>query len=178
MAANYNKLWKILIDKGLKRTDLRELAGISTTTLAKLGKNEYVSMEGETLTVKFTDGTEYAATVNKWNDADIILPCGKTVTAVLGQNYFDEFYIIIAEEYFERISCEKEGMMLGENLNILHENNMETLRWTFNILEIAFGNLGDNPEKAGEYFLWSAEEFVQVFRNIMNFVTYYLTFAR
>lgn len=45
MAANYNKLWKILIDKGLKRTDLRELAGISTTTLAKLGKNEYVSME-------------------------------------------------------------------------------------------------------------------------------------
>lgn len=45
MAANYNKLWKMLIDKGLKRTDLRELAGISTTTVAKLGKNEYVSME-------------------------------------------------------------------------------------------------------------------------------------
>lgn len=45
MAANYNKLWKILIDKGLKRTNLRELAGISTTTVAKLGKNEYVSME-------------------------------------------------------------------------------------------------------------------------------------
>lgn len=45
MAANYNKLWKILIDKGLKRTDLRKLAGISTTTVAKLGKNEYVSME-------------------------------------------------------------------------------------------------------------------------------------
>ena len=45
MAANYNKLWKMLIDKGLKRTDLRELAGISTTTVAKLGKNEYVSMK-------------------------------------------------------------------------------------------------------------------------------------
>ena len=45
MAANYNKLWKMLIDKGLKRTDLRDLAGISTTTVAKLGKNEYVSME-------------------------------------------------------------------------------------------------------------------------------------
>lgn len=42
---NYNKLWKLLIDRNLKRTDLRDLAGISTTTVAKLGKNEYVSME-------------------------------------------------------------------------------------------------------------------------------------
>lgn len=45
MAANYNKLWKILIDRKLKRKDLRDLAGISTTTVAKLGKDEYVSME-------------------------------------------------------------------------------------------------------------------------------------
>ena len=45
MAANYNKLWKILIDRKLKRTDLRDLAGISTTTVAKLGKDEDVSME-------------------------------------------------------------------------------------------------------------------------------------
>ena len=45
MAANYNKLWKLLLDKKLKRTDLRDIAGISTTTVAKLGKDEYVSME-------------------------------------------------------------------------------------------------------------------------------------
>lgn len=45
MAANYNKLWRILVDKKLKRIDLRELAGISTTTVAKLGKDEYISME-------------------------------------------------------------------------------------------------------------------------------------
>lgn len=45
MAASYKKLWKILIDRKLKRTDLRELAGISTTTIAKLGKDDYVSME-------------------------------------------------------------------------------------------------------------------------------------
>ena len=44
MAANYNKLWKILIDRKMKKTDLIELAGVSTTTLAKLSK-EYVSME-------------------------------------------------------------------------------------------------------------------------------------
>lgn len=42
---SYNKLWKRLIDCGLKKTDLTVLAGISTNVMAKLGKNETVSME-------------------------------------------------------------------------------------------------------------------------------------
>ena len=45
MAVNYNRLWKLLIDKNIKKSELRERAGIGTTTLAKLGKNEHVSME-------------------------------------------------------------------------------------------------------------------------------------
>jgi DNA-binding Xre family transcriptional regulator len=45
MAANYSKLWKLLIDKNINKTTLREKSGISTGTLAKLGKNEYVSTE-------------------------------------------------------------------------------------------------------------------------------------
>lgn len=45
MAANYSKLWKLLIDRNLNKTDLREISGISTGTLAKLGRNEYVSSE-------------------------------------------------------------------------------------------------------------------------------------
>ena len=45
MAVNYNSLWKLLIDKGIKKSQLRELAGIGTTTLGKMGKNEHVSME-------------------------------------------------------------------------------------------------------------------------------------
>lgn len=45
MAVSYNKLWKLLIDKQMTKTDLRLAADISTTTLAKLGKNETVSME-------------------------------------------------------------------------------------------------------------------------------------
>ena len=43
MAANYAKLWKLLIDKNINKTTLREISGISTGTLAKLGKNDYVS---------------------------------------------------------------------------------------------------------------------------------------
>ena len=45
MAVSYNRLWKLLIDKNIKKSELREQAGIGTTTLAKLGKNEHVSME-------------------------------------------------------------------------------------------------------------------------------------
>lgn len=45
MTLSYNKLWKLLIDKGMTKTEMRLKADISTTTLAKLGKNEIVSME-------------------------------------------------------------------------------------------------------------------------------------
>lgn len=45
MAVNYDNLWKLLIDKKLKRTDLKSLCGISSNVLAKLGKNESVSVE-------------------------------------------------------------------------------------------------------------------------------------
>ena len=45
MTLGYNKLWKLLIDKGMTKTEMRLKADISTTTLAKLGKNETVSME-------------------------------------------------------------------------------------------------------------------------------------
>lgn len=45
MAVNYNKLWELLIDKGMTKTQMRLQADISTTTLAKLGKNETVSMD-------------------------------------------------------------------------------------------------------------------------------------
>ena len=42
MAVTYTKLWKLLLDKKMKRTDLKEIAGISSSTLAK---DEYVSLE-------------------------------------------------------------------------------------------------------------------------------------
>ncbi len=42
---NYNNLWKGLIDKGMKKTDLITQAGISSATLASMGKNQCVSLE-------------------------------------------------------------------------------------------------------------------------------------
>lgn len=45
MAVSYKKLWKLLIDRNMKKKDLRTAANISTTTLARLGKDENVSTE-------------------------------------------------------------------------------------------------------------------------------------
>ena len=45
MTYNYNRLWKLLIDKGMTKTQMRLQAGISTNILAKMGKGEPVAME-------------------------------------------------------------------------------------------------------------------------------------
>lgn len=45
MIISYNKLWKLIIDKGINKTQLREMTGITTNILAKLGKNESVQIE-------------------------------------------------------------------------------------------------------------------------------------
>ena len=45
MAVSYKKLWKLLIDKDMIKKDLRELTGVSTTTMSRLSKDENVSTE-------------------------------------------------------------------------------------------------------------------------------------
>ncbi|MCR1953299.1 helix-turn-helix transcriptional regulator [Clostridioides mangenotii] len=45
MSISYKKLWKLLIDRDMKKKDLREAAGISTASMAKLGKNENVTTD-------------------------------------------------------------------------------------------------------------------------------------
>lgn len=45
MEFSYNKLWKLLIDKGMMKKDLMEMTGITSSTMAKMGKNKAVSMD-------------------------------------------------------------------------------------------------------------------------------------
>lgn len=44
VAVSYNGLWHLLIEKGMNKTEFRKQAGFGTATLAKLGKNEPVSL--------------------------------------------------------------------------------------------------------------------------------------
>lgn len=46
MAMNYNKLWKLLIDRNLMKKDLIQMAGITTNAMAKMGKGGDVSTQG------------------------------------------------------------------------------------------------------------------------------------
>ena len=45
MAVSYKKLWKLLIDKDMKKKDLQKLAHVSSASITKLGKNENVNTE-------------------------------------------------------------------------------------------------------------------------------------
>jgi len=45
MAISYNKLWKLMIDHNMNKTKLRKAAGLSTNVIAKLSKNDSVSMD-------------------------------------------------------------------------------------------------------------------------------------
>ena len=45
MRISYNKLWKLLIDKNMKKKDLQRLSGVSSATITKLGRNENVNTE-------------------------------------------------------------------------------------------------------------------------------------
>jgi len=45
MGINYKKLWKLLIDKDMTKTELRKQTDIASSTLSKMGRNEYVSLD-------------------------------------------------------------------------------------------------------------------------------------
>ena len=65
MSVCYDKLWKMLIDKRMNRTDLKDMAGISFNVLAKMGKGETVSLDSlykicKTLNCNIGDIMEFA----------------------------------------------------------------------------------------------------------------------
>ena len=70
MNVNYNKLWKLMIDKNLKKKDLTAMAGISTNAMAKMGKGKNVSTE--------VLGKICAALDCKIEDIVEFLPCEET----------------------------------------------------------------------------------------------------
>ncbi len=64
MAVRYNKLWKLLVDKKMSKADLRKQAGISSNTMTKLRRDEFVALPildriCETLAVDYGDIIEH-----------------------------------------------------------------------------------------------------------------------
>lgn len=68
LSFSYKKLWKLIIDRDMNKTQLRNLAGISSATLAKLSKNEKVSLDAiekicKSLNCDIKDIVEYVSEV-------------------------------------------------------------------------------------------------------------------
>ena len=71
MAISYKKLWKLLIDKNMKKKDLREAAHLSPSLIAKLGRNENVTTDVlvricEALECDISDIAEITVTLNNY----------------------------------------------------------------------------------------------------------------
>lgn len=45
MGVSYKRLWKLLIDKDMSKTDLRKATEIASSTISKMSRNEYVSLD-------------------------------------------------------------------------------------------------------------------------------------
>lgn len=70
MAISYNKLWKLLIDKNMTKTDLRNITKMNSATLASMGKNKFISLKTmdkicEKLNCNFGDIIEYISEEKK-----------------------------------------------------------------------------------------------------------------
>ena len=69
MKYSYNKLWKILIDRKITKSEMRKQAGFTTNTLAKMGRDEPVSMETLAKICTFLDcGIDDIVEINKENE--------------------------------------------------------------------------------------------------------------
>lgn len=69
MAISYKRLWKLLIDKNMTKTDLKNITGMNSVTLANMGKDKYISLRMidkicEELKCDLSDVIEHVADVN------------------------------------------------------------------------------------------------------------------
>ncbi len=77
MAVSYKKLFKLLIDRELKKKDLCEMTGVSASTISKMAKDEMVSMETvsricEKLNCTFDDVVEIIPEIKNINNKGCI----------------------------------------------------------------------------------------------------------
>lgn len=73
MAVRYDKLWEVLKEKNMKKIEMQRQAGISGNILARMGRNEYISMESvekicHVLNCKVDDILEFVEDMVEWKD--------------------------------------------------------------------------------------------------------------
>lgn len=114
MYIDYSKLWKLLIDKGMSKTDLLELTGISSRVLAKLSKNETVT----------TDTVARICTALSCDVGDIMECVDEERLSVYG-HYKRDGQIIEKNELYTTVQ-----FAIGERLHTVYVSNAKAKRGT------------------------------------------------
>ena len=113
MPISYDKLWKLLIDKKMNRTDLKDASGISFNVLAKMGKNEAISMESlykicAGLDCGIGDIVEF---INDENDANILDLLYSNLEWACSHTTKDVSFRIVTDNYILSQMLEYNGML-------------------------------------------------------------------
>lgn len=141
------------------------------------GARHYDDASGETITVKFNDGTEYSALLNE-SIAEIVLPNGVSVTAYAGLTLNDDgsydFIISVGDIILARYGVTEEDKSFFENIGTLTDDNFEALRKSAEDFFVGIQYLGSDSEFMMQCFGMIFDDFAQTFVNFISFIKYYI----
>ena len=140
----------------------------------------YTDASGETLTVKYTDGTEYSTVITD-SMADVVLPNGFEVLAYAGlrENYEEgtyDFVITVAYMDCAEYEVNEKECSFVENIRILTAENLSSLYRMGDNIMTGISHLSRDSEFSMMCFKQNFEELSQAIMNLIAFVKYYVAF--
>lgn len=165
------------IDSIVESVEITNLDKHTVFTKDYKGEQHFEESSGETVTVKFKDGTEYSAVLNE-SIAEIVLSTGATATAYAGLSYNDDgsydFIISVGDKIFEKYDVTETNKSFIENIGTLTEDNFESLRRSGEDFVVGIQYLGSDNEFMLGCFKMIFEDFWQIFVNYFSFIKYYI----
>lgn len=156
----------------VKSAELNNLDYYKDFVIDYTGEPKTVPVTNETLTVNFSDGTSYDATVIE-GMADVLLPNGMTVPAYAGIRYNDDgeakFVITVADKDFAEYEMGTVEYGMFENIILLSDNNFESLVSVFDDIFTGITYLFTDMEFASICFEQARVDFMQIFTAISAF---------
>ncbi len=165
------------LEKLIKSVEIDNVEEYTTCSIAYDGTKKYADIQGEEITFKFADGTEYTATVND-NMATVVLPNGMSVDAFAGISYNGGgelcFMVSVLDTVFAEYSIvEKENSFI-ENAGALAEDNLEALYGAGDSFVAGIINIFGHPDFSLTCFGLIFEELSKLFVNFAAFIGYYI----
>ena len=163
------------IDTLVKSAEISNLDDHTVFSYDYKGERHYEDASGETITVKFNDGTEYSAVLNE-SAAEIILPTGLIVNAYAGLTLNNDgsydFIVSVGNEIIEKYDVTEENNTFFENIGTLTDDNFEALYKSFDDFIVGVQYIGSDIEFMKVCFGLVAEDWAQLFTNLISFINY------